>query len=153
MSKRNKWHSSSTGKAFEDRICKELDELGIEYIREKIAHSKSTAKTNRGKFDLIIGDLRLELKTTQKKSLSYSIYSECEKNTNIKGHQVAALYKEFFSRGKTAGLLLEYRPNKAIYVDIKDFMAWAIQTKAKSLNYANALLIGKEIEHIKELIE
>jgi len=151
--KKNKWHASSTGKEFEDRICKQLDEADIFYVREKIGHSKSTAKVNRGKFDLVIGDLHLELKTTQKKSMSYCLYSESQKNSNIKGHQVAALYKSYYTFGKRAGLLLEYRPNKAVFVEIKDFFKFACQSKAKSLKYADALLIGKEIDNITELVK
>ena len=148
---KNSWHGQTKGKEFEDRICKELDDAGIEYIREKVAHSKATAKTSKGKFDLVIGDLCLELKTTQAERLDFSL--DPKKKAKIKWHQLANLYKSYFTHGKRAGLLIEYRPNKAIYVEIKDFFTWAIQSKAKSLSYANALLIGKEIDSILELIK
>jgi len=149
--KKNKWHGQVKGKEFEDRICKQLDDAGIEYIREKIAHSKSTAKTTKGKFDLVIGDLCLELKTTQAKSLDYSL--DPNKKAKIKWHQLANLYKSYFTYGKRAGLLLEFRPNQAVFVDIKEFFTFATQGKAKSINYVNALLIGKEIDSILDIIK
>ena len=151
--KKTKWHGQAKGKEFEDRMCEQLDEAGIEYIREKVAHSKSTAKTTRGKFDLVIGNLCLELKTTQAKSLAYALYADDPRqNIKIKGHQVAALYKNYYTFGKQAGLLLEYRPNKPVFVQIKDFLEFTSESKGKSLKHADALLIGKEIDSIKEII-
>jgi len=151
MMKKTKWHGQVKGKEFEDRICKQLDDADIEYIREKVAHSKATSKTSKGKFDLVIDDLCLELKTTQAKSLDYSLNPN--KKAKIKWHQLANLYKSYFTYGKKAGLLLEYRPNKAIYIDVKDFFSWAIESKTKSLSYENALLIGREIDSILDIIK
>jgi len=153
MRKKNKWHGSHTGTVFQTKITNQLDELGTEYTEEKIAHSKATAKTNRGKFDIRLINWCLELKTTKETSISHSLYSEDEKSVKIKGHQLTALYKEWFTKGNEAGLLLEFRPNKPIFIHIKDFYKWATQTSRKSINRAIALEIGKEIEHIKELIE
>jgi len=149
--KKNKWHGQVKRKEFEDRICKQLDDAGIEYTREKVAHSKATSKTSKGKFDLVIGDLCLELKTTQAKSLDYSF--DPNKKAKIKWHQLANLYKSCLTYGKRAGLLLEFRPNQAIFINIRDFFAFAIQSKGKSINHASALLIGKEIDNIKEFLK
>lgn len=155
MSKRHNWHSSHKGKEFEDRICEQLDELEIEYMREKIAHSKSTSKTNRGKFDLRILNPKIvmELKSRGTKSISYCLYADDPGNPNIKGHQLTALYKEYYTNGIEAGLLLEFRPHKAIYVPIMNFYKWACSATRKSITREIALNIGKEIDHIKELIE
>ncbi len=151
--KKTKWHGQAQGKKFEDRMCKQLDDEGVEYTREKIAHSKSTAKTTRGKFDLVIGDLCLELKTTKQNYLAYALYADAPRQSiKIKGHQVVALYKSYFTLGKRAGLLLEYRPNKPIFVPIHSFMSWACVTMEKSLKYEEAVKIGVEIDSIVELV-
>lgn len=153
MKKKNNWHGSNTGKTFEDRICKELDELGIEYTREKIAHSKATAKTRRGKFDIRLhSGMCLELKTTGKKTIDYCLYAEGPRDVKIPGHQLTALYKEYFTKGNFAGLLIEFRPHKPIYIAVFDFYKWVIANHRKSINRSIALSIGVEIEHIKEIV-
>ena len=153
MRKKNNWHGSHTGSKFQEMVCNQLNELGIEYTEEKIAHSKATAKTRRGKFDIKFLNWCLELKSTAKTSLDFCLYSEEKKSVKIHGHQLTALYKEWFTNGKESGLILEFRPHKPVFVHIKDFYKWAIQTPRKSINRATALNIGKEIDHIKELIE
>ncbi len=150
--KKTNWHGSATGKEFEDRICDELDKLGIEYIREKVAHSASTAKREKGKFDIYIPvpGICLELKKTSKDNLDFAL--DPNKQSKIKWHQIAALYRAYFTEGKKAGLLIKYSENKPIFVPIQAFMVWTTETKRKSINREIALEIGREIDHIKELI-
>lgn len=148
--KKNNWHGQNQGKVFEKKIIAMLQNQNLEYKKEIVAHSKRTSKRNSGEFDLIVnGDTCLELKTTQKKSLSFSLNEK--KSADIKFHQLAALYKEFFTNGKKAGLLLEYRGIGIYYVDIKNFLVWVSDTSKKSITHAVASEIGVKVECIKDI--
>jgi len=142
------------GAKFEDSQCELLDAAGIDYERERLAHSKHTAERSKGKCDIIVEkECYLELKSVEKNSMGYKLNpSGPSKGIIIKAHQIAFLYKKWFTEGKEAGLLLEYRPHKPVYVRIEDFYKFVAQSTAKSITYYDACIIGCEVDSVLDII-
>lgn len=115
--KRKPWLSSYTGAEAESIVTASLESLNLRFTKEKIAHSKSTAKTSKGLFDYRIHlqdyDHCIEVKSRQ---TSISIPNAKNSNPNIKPHQLKALREEI-EKGNKAGFLLNYRiKNDSVWV-------------------------------------
>lgn len=149
--KRNEWHSSHTGSKFHKWVTSQFDELGITYIEEKIAHSKSTAKRESGKFDLRIDTdpiWCIELKSIGQPY--FGIFN----SPNVKGHQLAAL-RQAKKDGMDAGVIIEFRQSDTkVYIDIQDYDRLIFDTiPRKTFKVDTALKYGIEFKSIAELIE
>lgn len=151
MAKRNDWHSSHTGFKFHKWVTAQLDKLGITYIEEKIAHSKSTAKREKGQFDLRI-DLKpiwcLELKSIGQP------YFGIFKSPCVKGHQLRALRKAK-TEGMQAGILIQFRNSaQTVYIDIENYDRLIFDNlPRKTFKVNTALKYGLEVHSIEQLIK
>lgn len=142
------------GAKLEDSQCELLDAADIDYVRERLAHSKHTAERSEGKCDLIINkEYFIELKSVGKNKMGYKLnVNGPKKGIIIKAHQLAFLYRQWYTHGKEAGLLLEFRPLKPIYIRIEDFYRFAMNSEAKSITYYDACIIGREVDSILDVV-
>ncbi len=150
MSK-NDWHSSHTGSKFHKWVVNGFEGLGIEVIEEKIAHSKATAKRDKGKFDL-----RVELQPVwciELKSFSVERFGIFSK-PKVQSHQLRSL-RESKADGKRAGIMLNYRhTSQTVYIDIEDYDRLIYDNlPRKTFKVDTALKYGLEVYSIKQLIE
>ncbi|GFN32388.1 hypothetical protein [Paenibacillus xylaniclasticus] len=107
----------------------------------------------------------LELKSTQKESISFIPYSDSTKpyenpenklsGIMIKPHQVKALMHESTKDGVISGFVLNYRvnkskknpkPNEVFFVHIDDFLKYANISKMSSINREICRQIGVKVE-------
>lgn len=154
MTKRTDWNGAVTGRTEEDKVCDDLDNAGIKYKREHVAHSNATAKRGHGEFDIDIMDqMFIEVKSVGKNSMSYSLDpNKKQKGLVIKTHQLQSLYKKWFTEGKEAGLYFIFRPLKPIYVRIEDFYKYAIESTTKSITYYDSRIVGREVDGIMDIV-
>lgn len=151
MAKKNDWHSSHTGSKFHEWVVSAFTALGIECIEEKIAHSRATAKREKGKFDL-----RVEMEPVwciELKSIGQPYFgifnSPC-----VKGHQLRAL-REAKTRGMRAGVMIEFRNSaQIVYIDITDYDRLIYDNlPRKTFKVDTALNYGLEVNSVKQLIK
>lgn len=147
--KRKPWLSSHTGSDAESLVTSSLENLNYRFTKEKIAHSKSTAKTSKGLFDYRVHladcDHCIEVKSRQ---TSISIPNGVNRNPNIKPHQLKALREER-AKGNKVGLLLNYRLKNSsewIYLSLESFDKLILDNyPVNSINYQLAQSYGVSI--------
>lgn len=111
---KSKWRSPQTvGKAFEQRICANLDALGLQYTKENMARPQGVGKVGRGKFDFEIEHpaVCIEAKSV---ATNTNLTLPPMKSPKIKPHQLGAL-RRARDEGKKAGFLIEYRHIGKVY--------------------------------------
>jgi len=140
---------SVTGKYFEDKIDKWIDDAKLAYRRDLTLDGTKRRKINKNSDrEVFLGNksIFIELKTIDCKNvLTYALWNDGKKH-NIKFVQICTC--DWF--------IFEFRPHKPIAIEKSDFLNWAARQKKNSINYKDALSIGFEIEDmkwIKEVVE
>jgi len=143
--KKSKFISGATeGKLFEEKFDAWCFKANIPFETDNIlSPGKRRRKDLKCDRKLMVNgyDVYIELKTTTvKQSLDYSLYEDGISH-KIKFHQIA----------RCDWLILEFRPNKPIAISKMQFLGWACQQKKHSINYKDALSIGRVIDDLEWL--